>query len=120
MNDSLASPSRPLNAVGWFAVFVAGFCVIFLLFFPFYAGVFALEIYAERNMAISLLTRFALEGQLPIGFGLTTAAILVAASVASKKATDWVRPTILLTAVLLGIAGIVSTIWFTYAPLIEF
>ena len=71
-------------------------------------------------MEIGLLTRFALQGQLPIGFGITVGATLLAAGVASRNPAAWVRPMILVSAVSLGVVGIASTIWFTYAPLIEF
>lgn len=114
-----ALPSENLGRLGWCAVFVAGFCGMFLVFFHFYAGVFALELYSARNVDMSIFTRRTLDGTVSIAWGALTCGCLVmgifgARLDLTRKGHVW-----LVIAVVLGVLGVATTLSATYAPLMQ-
>ncbi|MEO1171482.1 MAG: hypothetical protein AAFX94_05435 [Myxococcota bacterium] len=113
---SRADNWSPLTLADWAAVFLAGFLAMFLLFFKFYAGRFAEEILAERNVELSLISLLAVKGTLPLIFGSLCLGALLAGLILSGR--PGVRKGALWSAVALGATGLVGTLWGIYAPLL--
>ncbi len=107
-----------LSTGEWISVFVAGFCGMVLFFFRFYAGVFAVEIYEERNLEVAALTKLVLEGTLPLSAGVVTAVAVFAALLPPLGREPRGRRAALAAALGVGLLGVLATLWGLYAPLL--
>lgn len=106
----------PLTVPDWIAVFVAGFLTMFLLFFKFYAGVFAEEIFADRNLELPMISQLAVRGTLPLTFGVLCLGLILSGfflmrARAARSGIFWIS-------VVIGALGLVATLWGIYAPLL--
>ena len=108
----------PLSTREWIAVFVAGFCAMVLFFFRFYAGVFAVEAYEERNLEVAMLTRLVLDGTLPLSTGFLSAAAVFASLTPPISKSGVGRKVALALGLAIGLIGVAATLWGIYAPLV--